>query len=135
MGQLQRPYPNFLIMEKFNRLFKHDLQLCFSMKVAVGSLQIECTCDEFKEIYPSISNGHEALESIEVTPLKTMPSMKPEHAMRTNEPAYRKGSEAERVLEVMQKQPNKNWDAFALTLKTCTPKTDVYTVRITFIYT
>ncbi len=81
-------------------------------------IEIECTCDEFQQIYPAISNGKAAIESTEVTPLKSKAIAKEEKS------PYRKGSNAEKVLKVMQKHPNKSFTAIDLVGKApCTERT------------
>ncbi len=92
------------------------------MKLVLQQLgiEVECSCDEFKEIYPAISNGKAAIEPTQVAPLHT----KSKAAVKEEKSPYRKGSNPQEVLEFMQKHPNKSFTAIDLVGKvTCTERT------------
>ncbi len=89
------------------------------MKLVLQQLgiEVECSCDEFKEIYPALHNGKAVIES-KMTALKSKPAAKEEKS------PYRKGSNPQEVLEFMQRHPNKSFTAIDLVGKvSCTEQT------------
>ncbi len=86
-------------------------------------IEIECTCDEFQQIYPAISNGKETLDSIpEIA--KAVPQPERNATSRSKRSLYREGSNPQKVLEFMQKHPNKSFTAIDLVGKVpCTERT------------
>ncbi len=81
------------------------------MKVVLGNLQMELTCDEFKEIYPAISNGKAVIESTEVAPLKSKAAVE-----EKGKSPYREGSYPAQILALRSKMP-KDFTAMDLIAK------------------